>query len=199
MAQTMTASRTTVYHKTSYPSSSSASADMHHHKPNSWHPPPSHIHPLQTTHIPPVSSSSAVNNTASTANRTNQANGTSINGHVPGSRTASNRTRPKSDFYKNGHPAEVIVIDSESPAPPSASSTGPKRKRHDSISASTTVSVATTKRPRTTLNETHETTRVSHRNKSHSVTWTRDVRGIYRAQQVFVPKVDDVCVVLGIY
>src|SRR5271169_1384876 len=189
MAQAMTASRTTVYQNNSYPSSSSASADMHHHNPNSWHPPPSHLHPLQTHHIPSASSTTLHNGTATaTANRIPPTSSSAVtNGlHIPTGPAAvpTQRSRNKADFYKNGRPAEVIVIDSESPEP----STATKRKRHDSISASTTVSVVNTKRPRTSHNEAHEiSTRVSQRHKSHSVTWVRDPRGIYRAQHVIVP------------
>lgn len=171
MAQTMTASRTTTY-QNNYPSSSGAassvSSDMH----GSWHP-QSHT------------SSNGINGVSSI--RTKPAQPTN------GTTTANRVTHKKSDFYKNGPPAEVIVIDSESPAPqPQQSST--KRKRENSISTSTTVS-AVTKRARKSLNDEaaiSAKTSAGSTRKPHSVAWFKDERGVYRAREVIVPRVEEV-------
>jgi hypothetical protein len=170
MAQTMTASRTA--YQNNYPSSSaSVSADMHH----SWHP---QSHTSHTT-------SNGINGVGSARTRPIQA---------PNGTTTPNRiTHKKSDFYRNGLPAEVIVIDSESPAPPPQSSA--KRKRENSISTSTTVS-AVTKRARKSQND--ETAILSNKatytQKPHSVAWFKDDRGVYRAREVIVPKVEEVSI-----
>ena len=113
---------------------------------------------------------------------------------TPNGTTAANRiTHKKSDFYKNGRPAEVIVIDSESPVPPPQSST--KRKRENSISTATTVS-AVTKRARKSQNDESAIRSskgsYSPTQKTHNVTWFRDDRGVYRAREVIVPKVEEV-------
>ena len=103
MAQTMTASRTT--YQNNYPSSSPLSL-----RTCITHGIPKLIH-----HIPRQMVS-----TVSVATRTKPI-------QAPNGTTTANRiTHKKSDFYKNGTPAEVIVIDSESPAPTTQSST--KRK-----------------------------------------------------------------------
>lgn len=169
MAQTMTASRTA--YQNNYPSSSaSVAADMHH----TWH-----AHP-QTSH----STSNSINGVGSTRKPVSTSNGTTSSG-----RAAHNR----SDFYKNGRPAEVIVIDSESPAPAPQSSQ--KRKRDNSISSGTTVS-AVTKRARKSQND--EATLLAGKGpysatqKPHSVAWFKDARGVYRAKEVMVPKVEEV-------
>src|SRR5271154_101271 len=156
MAQTMTASRTT--YQNNYPSTTaSVSTDMHH----AWHPQPhttsNGINGVNTTRQKPIPTQ----------------NGTD----------SSNRTpHRKSDFYKNGKPVEVIVIDSESPEPPTQSST--KRKRENSISASTTTS-AVTKRARKSQND--ETAIQSSKNtftqKPHHVAWFKDDRGVFRARE----------------
>lgn len=169
----MTASRTAVY-QNNYPSSSaSVSADMHH----SWHP---QHHTAHTT-------TNGINGVNSNRARPVQASN--------GTRTVSRAGHSKSDFYKNGLPTEVIVIDSESPAPVQQSST--KRKRENSISSSTTVSAAT-KRARKSQND--ETLILSNKSqysaaqKPHSVAWFKDERGVYRARDVIVPKVDEVSI-----
>jgi hypothetical protein len=170
MAQTMTASRTA--YQNNYPSSSaSVATDMH----NSWHPP---THTSHTT-------SNGINGVSNARTKPVQTpNGTT---------TANRTTHKKSDFYKNGPPAEVIVIDSESPAPQPQSST--KRKRENSISTSTTVS-AVTKRARKSQNDeaailSNKSTTGSTR-KPHSVAWFKDERAVYRAREVIVPKVEEV-------
>ena len=149
---------------------------MHH----SWHP---QSHTSHTT-------SSGINGVSSTRTKPIQA---------PNGITTANRiTHKKSDFYKNGRPAEVIVIDSESPAPPPQSST--KRKRENSISTSTTVS-AVTKRARKSQND--ETAILSNKatytQKPYSVAWFRDDRGVYRAREVIVPKVEEVSITCSGY
>ncbi len=171
MAQTMTASRTAVY-QNSYPSSStSVNADMHH----TWHP---QHHTSHTT-------ANGINGVTSNRSQAMQTSN--------GTRTVSRAGHSKSDFYKNGRPTEVIVIDSESPEPAAQSST--KRKRENSISTSTTVSAAT-KRARKSQND--ETFLLSSKGqysaaqKPHSVLWFKDDRGVYRARDVIVPKVDEV-------
>ena len=171
MAQTMTASRTTTYQNNYPPSSATAasvSSDMH----GSWHP-QSHT------------SSNGINGVSSI--RTKPAQPTN------GTTTANRITHKKSDFYKNGRPAEVIVIDSESPAPQQQQSST-KRKRENSISASTTVS-AVTKRARKSLNDEAAISAKSSTGstrKPHSVAWFKDERGVYRAREVIVPKVEEV-------
>lgn len=170
MAQTMTASRTT-YQNNYASSSASVSADMHH----SWHP---QSHTSRTT-------SNGIIGVSSTRTKPIQA---------PNGTTTPNRiTHKKSDFYRNGQPAEVIVIDSESPEPSLQSST--KRKRENSISTSTTVS-AVTKRARKSHND--ETAILSNKatytHKPHSVAWFKDDRGVYRAREVIVPKVEEVSI-----
>jgi hypothetical protein len=171
MAQTMTASRTAVY-QNNYPSSSaSVNADMHH----SWHP---QHHTSHTT--------------------TNGINGVTNNRSQPlqpsnGTRTVSRAGHSKSDFYKNGRPKEVIIIDSESPEPAAQSST--KRKRDNSISTSTTVSAATKRARKSHNDETFLSSnkgQYSAAHKPHSVLWFKDDRGVYRARDVIVPKVDQV-------
>lgn len=170
MAQAMTASRTT--YQNNYPSSSaSVSADMHH----SWHPQTHTSHP-----------------TANGINGVNSARTRPI--QTPnGTATANRITHKKSDFYKNGRPTEVIVIDSESPAPQPQLFT--KRKRENSISTSTTVSQVTKRARKSQNDETaihHEKSGYSTTTKPHSVTWFRDERGVYRAREVIVPKVEEV-------
>ena len=178
MAQTMTASRTAVY-QNNYPSSSaSVSADMHH----SWHP---QHHSSHTT-------TNGINSVASHRTRPVPASN--------GTRTLSRAGHSKSDFYKNGRPAEVIVIDSESPAPAPQSST--KRKRDNSISTSTTVSAATKRARKSQNDETlilSNTGQYSAAQKSHSVAWFKDERGVYRARDVIVPKVDEVAIPFSEY
>src|SRR5271170_673921 len=171
MAQTMTASRTTTYQNNYPPSSASVSAaDMH----GSWHP-------------QPHNSSNGINGVSSIRTKPAQqpANGTT---------TTSRTTHKKSDFYKNGPPAEVIVIDSESPAPQQPQSST-KRKRENSISTSTTVS-AVTKRARKSLNDeaaiSSSKSSTGSTRKPHSVAWFKDERGVYRAREVIVPKVEEV-------
>jgi len=144
---------------------------MHH----SWHP---QNHTSHTT-------SNGINGVSSARTKPIQApNGTN---------TANRINHKKSDFYKNGRPAEVIVIDSESPEPPPQSST--KRKRENSISTSTTVS-AVTKRARKSQND--ETAILSNKatytQKPHSVAWFKDDRGVYRAREVIVPKAEEVSI-----
>lgn len=171
MAQTMTASRTTTY-QNNYPQSSASvsAADMH----GSWHP-QSH------------NSSNGINGVSSIRTKPAQqpANGTT---------TSSRITHKKSDFYKNGRPAEVIVIESESPAPQQPQSST-KRKRENSISTSTTVS-AVTKRARKSLNDeaaiSSSKSSTGSTRKPHSVAWFKDERGVYRAREVIVPKVEEV-------
>jgi hypothetical protein len=170
MAQTMTASRT-VY-QNNYPSTSaSVSADMHH----SWH---TQTHSSHTT-------SNGINGVNNNRPRPLQTTSTATS-------TTNRSTHSKSDFYKNGRPTEVIVIDSESPQPPPQSS---KRKRDNSISTGTTVSAAT-KRARKSQND--ETSMMSMKGpysttqKPHSVAWIKDERGVYRARDVMVPKVEEV-------
>jgi len=165
----MTTSRTA--YQNNYPSSAtSVSTDMH----TSWHA------TQYTSHM----TSNGINGVSSNRSRPIP----STNGSVSG-RTAHN----KSDFYKNGRPAEVIVIDSQSPEPQPQSTT--KRKRQDSISASTTVSAAT-KRARKSLNDeialSSGGSRYVSRQKLHSVAWVKDERGVYRAQNVIVPKIEEV-------
>ena len=166
----MTASRTA--YQNNYPSSSaSVSADIHH----SWHP---------QTH----SSHTAVNG----INGLNSVRSRPV--QTPNGTTTANRiAHKKSDFYKNGRPAEVIVIDSESPAPPSQSLA--KRKRENSVSTSTTVSAAT-KRARKSLNDENamlsKSSAASVIHKAHTVSWSEDKRGVYRAREVAVPKVEEV-------
>jgi len=176
MAQTMTASRTAVY-QNNYPSSSaSVSADMHH----SWHPQQHQHHASHTT------TTNGINGVAA-SHRTRPVPASN------GTRTLSRAGHSKSDFYKNGRPAEVIVIDSESPAPAPQSSS--KRKRENSISTSTTVSAATKRARKSQNDETlilSNTGQYSAAQKSHSVAWLKDERGVYRARDVIVPKVDEV-------
>jgi hypothetical protein len=169
MAQTMTASRAT--YQNNYPSSSaSVSADMHH----SWHPQTYTSHP--------------------TSNNVNGvSNGRTKPVQTPNGTTPANRiAHKKSDFYKNGRPTEVIVIDSESPAPAPQSFT--KRKRENSISSSTTASQVTKRARKSQNDETtiHEKASYCTTTKPHSVTWFRDERGVYRAREVIVPKVEEV-------
>ena len=171
MAQTMTASRTTTY-QNNYPSASASvsAVDMH----GSWHP-------------QPHNSSNGINGVSGIRTKPTQppaANGT----------TSKNRiTHKKSDFYKNGRPVEVIVIDSESPAPQPQSST--KRKRENSISTSTTVS-AVTKRARKSLNDeaaispSKSSPGSTRKPYSYTVAWFKDERGVHRAREVIVPKVE---------
>jgi hypothetical protein len=169
MAQTMTASRTT--YQNNYSSSASVSTDMHH----AWHP------QTHTSH-----------NTSNGINGVNSGRTKPI--QVPNGTTTANRiTHKKSDFYKNGVPDEVIVIDSESPAPQQQSST--KRKRENSISTSTTVS-AVTKRARKSQNDetTISSNKSTYTQKPHSVAWFKDDRGVYRAREVIVPKVEEVSI-----
>jgi hypothetical protein len=111
-----------------------------------------------------------------------------------GTATANRITHKKSDFYKNGVPAEIIVIDSESPAPQQQSST--KRKRENSISTSTTVS-AVTKRARKSQNDETaiSSNKSTYTQKPHSVAWFKDERGVYRAREVIVPKVEEVSII----
>lgn len=170
MAQTMTASRT-VY-QNNYPSTSaSVSADMHH----TWH---TQTHSSHTA-------SNGINSVSANRSRPIQTS----NGTV----TSSRLSRNKSDFYKNGRPTEVIVIDSESPQPAPQSSG--KRKRDNSISTATTVSAAT-KRARKSHND--ETSLMANTGpytttqKPHSVVWIKEDRGVYRARDVMVPKVEEV-------
>lgn len=170
MAQTMTASRT-VY-QNNYPSTSaSVSADMHH----TWH---AQTHSSHTA-------SNGINSVSTNRSRPIQTS----NGTVTSNRVSRN----KSDFYKNGRPTEVIVIDSESPQPAPQSSA--KRKRDNSISTGTTVSAAT-KRARKSHND--ETTLMANNcpytttQKPHSVVWIKEDRGVYRARDVMVPKVEEV-------
>jgi hypothetical protein len=167
----MTASRTA--YQNNYPSTSaSVSAEMHH----TWHP-----HP-PTSH----STSNGTNRMSSARTKpTSTTNASTTSGKVG---------HNKSDFYKNGKPAEVIVIDdSESPAPAPQSST--KRKRENSISSGTTVS-AVTKRARKSQND--EAALLTGKGpftstqKPHSVAWFKNLRGIYRAKEVMVPKVEEV-------
>jgi hypothetical protein len=173
----MTTSRTT--YQNNYPSSSaSVSTDMH----SSWHA------ATYTSHI----TTNGINGV--TANRSTRPPPPTptTNGHSQ-QRTSHHN---KADFYKNGRPAEVIVIDSQSPDPQSIQSTS-KRKRQDSISASTTVS-AVTKRARKSLNDeisssaNNAASRHASKQKSHSVAWVKDERGVYRAQNVIVPKIEEV-------
>lgn len=169
MAQTMTASRTTTYQNNYATPSASVSGDMHH----SWHPP---THSSHTT-------SNGINGVSNICPKPADApNGTT---------TAKRITHQKSDFYKNGRPQEVIVIDSESPEPPIQSSA--KRKRENSISTSTAIS-AVTKRARKSQND--ETAMQSNRavktKKSYNVIWFKDDRGVYRAREVIVPKISEV-------
>ena len=165
----MTTSRTT--YQNNYPSSSaSVSTDMH----NSWHAAP------YNSHI----TSNGMNGV--TANRPRPLPPT--NGSI-----SQRTTHNKADFYKNGRPAEVIVIDSQSPEPPPQSTS--KRKRQDSISASTTVSTVT-KRARKSFNDeialSFNTSRHPSKQKTHSVVWVKDERQVYRAQNVNVPKIEEV-------
>src|SRR5271156_1589034 len=172
MAQTMTASRTTTY-QNNYPPSSATAASVSSDMRGSWHP-QSHT------------SSNGINGVSSIRTKPAQpTNGTTTANRIP---------HKKSDFYKNGRPAEVIVIDSESPAPqPQQSST--KRKRENSISTSTTVS-AVTKRARKSLNDeaaiSSSKSSTGSTRKPHSVAWFKDERGVYRAREVIVPKVEEV-------
>jgi hypothetical protein len=165
MAQTLTASRTAAYQNT-YPSSpATVSTDMHHH---TWH---------NTTHA-----------SHAPANGTNglQSSRTKQTVSVNGANGAQRPSHSKADFYKNGRPAEVIVIDSASPEPPSGYSN--KRKRDASPSASTTVSVGPKRARKSDVSS--PTTEPMH--KPHSVIYIQDERGVYRAKDVIVPKIEDV-------
>jgi len=192
----MTTSRTS--YQNNYPSSSASvvSTDMH----ASWHAAPysSHIssnginglNANRSRPLPPPPPPSPTTPTSS-------AGTTVTNGHVPPLRTSHH---DKADFYKNGRPTEVIVIDSQSPDPPPQQSTT-KRKRQDSISASTTVS-AVTKRARKSLNDEialsatsgshNASARHASKQRAHTVTWIKDEHGVYRAQNVIVPKIEEV-------
>jgi hypothetical protein len=181
MAQTMTASRTTYQNNYTHPpSTASVPADMH----PSWHQQP---HPT-TNGINGVSSPAITTSTSTSTAAVRP----KPQPRPPGS-TANDRitAHKKSDFYKNGRPAEVIVIDSESPAPQPQSSS--KRKRENSISASTTVS-AVTKRARKSQNDETAilSSKSTYTHKPHTVAWFRDERGVYRAKEVIVPKVEEV-------
>ena len=185
MAQTLTASRTTYQNNYHASSTTSVPADMH----SSWH---QQAHPSNNG-INGVASSTGTNSTSTPT--------TSVRHHpkpsssaAPGTTTPNNppiSSHKKSDFYKNGRPAEVIVIDSESPAPQPQSST--KRKRENSISASTTVS-AVTKRARKSQNDETaiHSSKSTYTHKPHTVAWFKDERGVYRAKEVLVPKVEEV-------
>jgi hypothetical protein len=164
MAQTLTASRTA--YRNAYPSSSaSVSTEMH-----TWHS-QNHAH---TANAPNGVSSSRTKPALS----------------LPSTNGVHRAVHRKTDFYKNGRPAEVIVIDSESPEP--LAQTSMKRKRQNSVSTSTTVS-AGTKRVRKTLVDdapSQHTTEPMH--KPYSVVYYQDERGVHRAKDVIVPKIEDV-------
>jgi hypothetical protein len=142
---------------------------------HTWHPHPPTLH----------SATNGVKRVASARMRPAATNGATTSGRV---------AHNKSDFYKNGRPAEVIVIDdSESPVPAEQSST--KRKRENSISSGTTVS-AVTKRARKSQNDEVSLLAgkgpYSSTQQPHSVAWFKDARGVYRAKEVMVPKVEEV-------
>ena len=186
MAQTMTASRTAYQSNYHAPSTTSVPADMH----GSWH---QQAHP-STNGINGVASSTGANSTSTSTTAVRQHPKPSSSSSAPGTTTANNNlisSHKKSDFYKNGRPAEVIVIDSESPAPQPQSST--KRKRENSISASTTVS-AVTKRARKSQNDETaiHSSKSTYTHKPHTVAWFKDERGVYRAKEVLVPKIEEV-------
>lgn len=188
MAQTMTASRTAYQNNFSHhhnpPSAPTAQADMH----SSWHRP---AHPPTTGIAGSASTESAASTATTTASQPAHPHH-----HAPAHTVAPARTRShthkKSDFYKNGKPVEIIVIDSTSPEPrPAQNAT--KRKRENSVSASTSVS-AVTKRARKSHNDetVNQASSSTYTHTPHTVAWFQDEKGVYRAKEVIVPKFEEV-------
>jgi hypothetical protein len=187
MAQTMTASRTAYQnnyaHHHNPPSASTAQADKH----SAWH---RQAHPTTGGITGSASTESAASTATTTASQ--PAHPPDAPAHTAPQTSRRSHAHKKSDFYKNGKPAEIIVIDSTSPEPRAAQS-ATKRKRENSVSASTSVS-AVTKRARKSQNDetVNQASSSTYTHTPHTVAWFQDERGVYRAKEVIVPKFEEV-------